>query len=197
MGLAKLKTLENDLNKLETSRANAKTALKTARKRKGDLEDLIKTFTGICNDRVSDVNDHLTKMKNNYDDALSNIKSVYNLKIETVKEEGIYDDQDTNTALSYLEKELGEAETNVGTLEATIRTKETDIQNCKNSIRTEQRNIAVDARTKYNNAKTKAERREAAYKADPTNTKLKQEYEKARKEYDAAKKEYNKYKKWL
>lgn len=199
MGFANLQTLENRLSTLKSNRSNYKSQLDTQNKRKSKIEATIKDMKSITNGRTDDVNGHLNKMINNYDDAAKG-SSVSSMLVSTTtsdKEKDINTDDDMNNALSQLQSELNDVSRKIGELEGSIQVCESQISTCEASIKSEKRSIALDYQRQYNNAQSRVNVADAACKADPTSIRLRQEFNRACRERDVARSNYNKYKWWL
>lgn len=199
MGFASLQTQENRLSSLQSSLSNFKSQRDKQKKRKSDLESIIKTMKSVCNDRTDDVNTHLNKMINNYEGAIKGISSVSTLITTTTsdKEKDIYSDNYMNSALTQLQLELNDVDRKINELDTKITNTNSQISSCQSSIRAEKHSIAAAYRDQYNSAQAKVNAAEAACKANPTSAELKQKYNKACLERNTARNNYNYYKSWL
>ncbi len=75
MGFANLQTLENRLSSLKSNLSSYNTQLDKQRRRKENIESIIKEMKRICSNWTDDVNTHLNKMINNYEDAAKGVAS--------------------------------------------------------------------------------------------------------------------------
>lgn len=199
MGFANLQALESRLSSLKSNLSSYNSQLEKQKKRKSNIESIIKDMKSICNNRTDDVNTHLNKMINNYDEATKGVSSASALVSTTTldKEKDISTDDNMNNALSQLQSELNDVCRKIGELEGNIQVCKSQISTCEVSIRSEKRNIALDYQRQLNCAQAKVNAADAACKADPTSVQLKQEFNRACRERDAARTNYNKYKGWL
>ena len=199
MGFADLQTLERRLSSLRSDLSSYKSQLDKQNKRKSNIESMIKDMKSICNNRMDDVNTHLSKMINNYEEATKGVSSTSSLVSTTTldKEKDISDDNNMSNALSQLQSELNDVCRKIGELEGNIQVCKSQISTCEASIRSEKRGIALDYQRQLNSAQAKVNAADAACKADPTSAQLKQEYNRACCGRDAARTNYNKYKGWL
>ena len=199
MGFANLQTLENRLSSLKSNLSGYNAQLDKQKKRKANIESIIKDMKSICNNRTDDVNTHLNKMINNYEDATKGISSVSTLVSTTTadKEKDISEDGSMNNALSQMQSELNDVCRRIGELEGNIQACKSQISTCEVSIRSEKRSIALDYQRQLNNAQAKVNAADAACKANPTSSQLKQEFNRVCRERDTARTNYNKYKGWL
>ena len=78
-GFANLRTLENRLSSLKSNLSSYNTQLDKQRRRKENIESIIKEMKRICSNRTDDVNTHLNKMINNYEDAAKSAASTSTL----------------------------------------------------------------------------------------------------------------------
>jgi chromosome segregation ATPase len=199
MGFANLRTLENRLSSLKSNLSSYNTQLDKQRRRKENIESIIKEMKRICSNRTDDVNTHLNKMINNYEDAAKGVASTSTLLSTTTtdKEKDISEDDSMSNALSQLQSELNDVCRKIGELEGEIQVCKSQISTCESSIRSEKRNIAQDYQRQFNSAQARVNTADAACKADPTNVQLKQEFDRACRARDSARITYNKYKGWL
>ena len=79
MGFANLQALENRLSSLKSNLSSYNTQLDKQKKRKANIESIIKDMKSVCNNRTDDVNTHLNKMINNYEDATKGVSSASTL----------------------------------------------------------------------------------------------------------------------
>ena len=199
MGFANLQTLENRLSTLKSNLSNYRSQLDTQNKRKSKIESIIKDMRNICDNRSSDVNGHLNKMINSFEEATKG-GSVASLLVSTAttdREKDISSDDDMNNALSQLQSELNDVCRKIGELEGNIQVCKSQISTCEASIKSEKRSIALDFQRQYNSAQNRVNAADAACRSDPTSIRLRQEFNRACRERDAARSNYNKYKWWL
>lgn len=199
MGFGNLNALESRLSGLRSNLSTYKSQLDTQKRRRSNIESIIKEMKSVCNNRSDDVNSYLNKIVNQIDDALKGISAVANIETTTTsdKEKDISADNNMNSALSQMQSELDDVERKISELETNINNTNSQISSCQASIRSEQRSIAIDYRNQYNNAQARVNSADAACKADPSSARLRQEFNKACRERDAARANYNKYKGWL
>lgn len=199
MGFANLQVQENRLSSLKSSLSSYRSQLEKMKRRKSNIESIIEDMKSICNNRTDDVNTHLNKMINNYEDATKGISSAYALTTTTTsdKEKDISSDNNMNNALNQLQSELNDVNLKISELETNINNTNSQISSCEASIRTEKYNIASSYRDQFNSAQAKVNATYAAYKADPKSVQLKQKYDRACRERDTARTNYNNYRGWL
>lgn len=199
MGFANLHAQENRLASLRSSLSSYKSQLEKMRKRKTDIESIIRDMQRICNNRTDDVNSYFTKMISSYDEATKGVSSssILASTTRTDKEKDISTDDNMNNAYNQLNSELNDVNHKISELETNINNTNSQISSCEASIRSEKYNIANDYRNQFNNAQAKVNSTYAAYKADPKSAQLRQRYERACRERDSARTNYNNYRGWL
>lgn len=198
MGFNELNYQENRLANLKSNYSRCKSKLDTQKKRKNKIEDLLKKMKNVVNDRSDDVNDHISKIINNLDNALRGTTSASLLlgAVSSDKDKGLSDDNMHN-AYYQLRSEFSDVDNKIIELERELRKTDEDIHSCNNSIRYEKRNIASTYKTKFDQADYKFKTAKKAYEKDPSSAQLKYAYNVAKTNRNNAKYNYDKYKHWL
>lgn len=199
MGFAEINALHSELTSLKKSLSNYETKRSSQKKRKTEVESLIKVIKSVCNDNSDDVTSHIKKIINNLDEALTGVSSVSSMQSDATsdKEKDVYGDGKMNNALTQMESELRDVSNKISDYDSKISTKKTEISNCQAAIKREQRNVANGYKIKYDNAQWRYNQAKIAYEKEPTSVKLKQDLNEAKRNRDIAKNNYNKYKGWL
>lgn len=199
MGFNELNNQQNRLTSLKNSLSGYKSKLNTQKKRKSKIEDLLKKMKSVVNDESDNVNDHITKIIRNLDNALKGTacESILLSDVKSDKEKDLNSDGNMNNAYYQLNSELTDVNRKISELEQNIKTTNSDITYCNNSIRQEKRNIANDYKSQYDQADYKYWRAKRAYEDEPTSAHLRYAYNVAKTNRNNAKYNYDMYKGWL
>lgn len=199
MGFDTLEHLQTRLTALQGNLAGYKTQLKQLKKRKTQIESIIKNLKSVCSENRSDTNDDLDKIKRHLEEATEGLKSISALcaKVRKDREKDISSDDNLYSALSQLKEELGNIERKIESLEQKIRTADTQISECKRGITSQKHEIASHYRSQYSSAVDKVRKAETALRKEPDSVSLKSACRSAKKEMEQLGALYRKYAGWL
>lgn len=199
MGFYELNILQGKLNSLNDSLSRNSSKLDIQRKRKSELELLVKDIKKVCNSNSDDITSQINKIINNTTEALIGVGSSNTIEIEAKadKEKDIYEDSIMNNALNQLELELRNVDNKISDYQSKITTAKNEITNCQVSIKNERRNIAIDYKNKYDNAEWRYNQAKTAYEKEPTSEQLRINKDNTLKERNVARDNYNRYRGWL
>lgn len=199
MGFYELNILQGKLNSLNDSLSRNTSKLDIQRKRKSELELLVKDIKKVCNSNSDDITSQINKIINNITEALIGVGSSNTIETEARadKEKDIYEDNIMNNALNQLESELRNVDNKISDYQSKISTAKNEITNCQISIKNERRSIAIDYKNKYDNAEWRYNQAKIAYEKEPTSEQLRINKDNTLKERNVARDNYNRYRGWL
>lgn len=197
MGFAELRSLESQLNTLDSNLKSYKNQLAKLKKRKSVVEEIIRDMQLVCNNKSSDVNSFINSIINSVESAIRGVVNPTKSIASSNKEKGIDSDGNMSSAHLQMKSELNDINRKIDELNSKISSTQGRMEDCKTQIKNQKYSIANSYRNKYYTANSKFEAAKKAYQSNPSDAHLKQEYDKASKNRDQAKRDYNKYSGWL